>query len=93
MRRLLLRTEPFERFLKKRLKGQPQLRDSVADTLQALSNDAFDPTLKTHKLHGNLAGYWACNVSYEWRVIFEFVQHDGSEAILLHNFGTHDQVY
>ena len=30
---------------------------------------------------------------YDLRVLFEFTQHDGAEAILLLAIGTHDQVY
>ena len=55
--------------------------------------DAFQAALKTHKLKGELAGSWACSAGYDLRLIFEFVQHEGAEAILLQNIGTHDEVY
>lgn len=45
------------------------------------------------KLKGDLAGSWACSVGYDLRLIFEFVQHEGAEAILWLNIGTHDEVY
>ena len=49
--------------------------------------------LKTHKRKGELAGSWACSAGYDLRILFEFVQHEGAEAILLHTIGTHDEVY
>ena len=55
--------------------------------------DAFQAGLKTHKLKGELAGSWACSVGYDLRLIFDFVEHEGAEAILLQNVGTHDEVY
>jgi hypothetical protein len=54
---------------------------------------AFHPQLKTHKLKGKLAGPWASSAGYDLRVVFQFVQHKGAEAILLESLGTHDEVY
>jgi mRNA-degrading endonuclease YafQ of YafQ-DinJ toxin-antitoxin module len=62
-------------------------------TLNWLAEDAFDPTLKTHKLKGDMAGLWACSAGYDLRIIVEFVQHEGAEANLLLTIGTHDEVY
>jgi mRNA-degrading endonuclease YafQ of YafQ-DinJ toxin-antitoxin module len=58
-----------------------------------LAADAFDTKLKTHKLKGDLAGVWACSAGRDLRVLFEFVTHEGAEAILLLTVGTHDEVY
>jgi mRNA-degrading endonuclease YafQ of YafQ-DinJ toxin-antitoxin module len=66
---------------------------SLEATLEQLSADAMHPSLRTHKLRGPLAGCWACSASYDLRVVFEYVQHDEAEAILLLALGTHDQVY
>ena len=49
--------------------------------------------LRTHKLHGELVGSWACSAGYDLRVVFAFVEHDGAEAVLLQSVGTHDEVY
>ncbi len=61
--------------------------------LKLLAEDAFDPGLKTHKLKGELSGSWACSVGYDLRIVFNFVQHEGVEAIHLQTVGTHDEVY
>ena len=65
----------------------------VEASLQILAADAFDSRLKTHKLKGDLDGSWACSASRDLRILFEFVQHEGAEAILLLSMGTHDEVY
>jgi len=49
--------------------------------------------LKTHKLKGDLQGSWACSGGYDLRIVFEFVQYQGSEAILLESIGTHEEAY
>ncbi len=93
MRRHLIRSEAFVRAAKRLLKKHPQVAGAVQDALEMLAADSFHPQLKTHKLKGDLAGSWACSVGYDLRIVFDFVQHDGAEAILLKTVGTHDEVY
>ena len=69
------------------------LAEDLETTLVLLTEDAFDPRLKTHKLKGDLDGIWACSAGYDLRVLFEFVQQEEAEAILLLTMGTHDEVY
>jgi mRNA-degrading endonuclease YafQ of YafQ-DinJ toxin-antitoxin module len=82
-----------KRFLKKHPDAAAALRETLALLEADVEADAFDPRLRTHKLKGNLAGCWACSGGYDLRIVFEFVQHGGAEAILLLSIGTHDEVY
>lgn len=50
----------------------------------------FDSRLKTHQLSGRLEGLWAFSVSYDCRVVFEFLN---PEEVLLIDIGSHDEVY
>jgi len=93
VRRLLLRSPAFGRDLRKWLKSHPDTAAFLDSTLEQLSADATQPALRTHKLRGSLAGCWACSADYDLRIVFEYTQHDGAEAILLLALGTHDQVY
>lgn len=93
MKRLLIRSTAFVRAAKRLVKKQPHMAENLRSTLELLSEDAFQPKLKTHKLKGDLEGSLACSTDYDLRIIFEFVQHEGSEAILLQTVGTHDEVY
>jgi mRNA-degrading endonuclease YafQ of YafQ-DinJ toxin-antitoxin module len=61
--------------------------------LELLASDCFHPRLKTHKLKGDLAGAWACSAGYDLRIVFKFVEYEGSEGILLLTLGTHEEVY
>lgn len=93
MKRELLQSAAFIRAARRFLKKHPQAVDNVEATLTLLSDDAFDPRLKSHRLKGDLDGVWACSAGYDLRVLFELVQHEGAEAILLLTIGTHDEVY
>jgi mRNA-degrading endonuclease YafQ of YafQ-DinJ toxin-antitoxin module len=75
------------------VKKRPAVAQDLQQALELLAEDAFDPRLKTHKLRGDLEGSWACSAGYDLRILFEFVQHEGAEAISLQTIGTHDEVY
>ena len=93
MRRVLLRSPAFARDLRAWLKSRSGVSTSLEATLEQLSADASHPSLRTHKLRGALSGCWACSAGYDLRIVFEYVQHEGAEAILLLALGTHDEVY
>jgi len=61
--------------------------------LTLLVEDAFHPSLKTHKLKGEFVGCWACSAGDDLRILFEFIEHEGLKAISLIAMGTHDEVY
>ena len=93
MIRVLLQSAAFVKAARRLVKKHPEIGQTLEATLAALMEDAFQAGLKTHKLKGELAGSWACSAGYDLRLIFEFVEHEGAEAILLQNVGTHDEVY
>lgn len=93
MRRILLRSPAFGRDLRKWLKVHADTAVSIEATLEQLSADAAHPSLRIHKLRGSFAGCWACSAGYDLRIVFEYTQHQGQEAILLLALGTHDEVY
>lgn len=93
VKRVLLPSPAFVRSARKFARKHPQAGRELGPLLELLSEDAFHPQLKTHKLKGKLAGSWACSGGYDLRVVFQFVKHAGQEAILLEAVGSHDEVY
>jgi addiction module RelE/StbE family toxin len=92
--RTLIWTNTFLRALRKVTKRQQQRRQEIETALRLLTADPFAPQLETHKLKGKLSGSWACSVSRDLRIIFDFVKDkEGKDAILLLEIGTHDEVY
>jgi mRNA interferase YafQ len=51
-------------------KKNPQLKNQIVNVLRLLADDPFTPSLKSHKLTGNLAGFWSCSFAYDCRIIF-----------------------
>jgi mRNA interferase YafQ len=91
----LVWTPSFIRAFKRLIRQNPQLRNSVENTLEKLANDPFQASLRSHKLKGDLAQRWSCSIDYSNRIIFRFVINTDSqeEEILLLTLGSHDQVY
>jgi mRNA interferase YafQ len=85
----------FTRSFKKITKRNSQLKKQITEVLILLAEDPFTPSLKSHKLTGNLDGLWSCSVAYDCRIVFEFSEEDDvlEIFILLVNVGTHDKVY
>jgi mRNA-degrading endonuclease YafQ of YafQ-DinJ toxin-antitoxin module len=90
---VLLRSGAFVRAARKFVKKNPQLASGIEASLRHLQLDPHHPSLKTHKLKGELAESWACSAGYDLRIVFQFVRHQGQAAILLQTLGTHDEVY
>ncbi|MBI4753193.1 type II toxin-antitoxin system YafQ family toxin [Candidatus Desantisbacteria bacterium] len=93
MKKLLLRSNTFIRAARRTVQKYPHIAKDIQSTLELLTENMFNPLLKTHKLKGNLEDSWACSISYELRIIFKFVQYEEAEAILLETIGTHEEVY
>jgi mRNA interferase YafQ len=85
----------FNRSFRKIVKKNPQLKDQITKVLKLLADDPFTPSLKSHKLGGDLAGLWSCSVAYDCRIIFNFSEDEEllEMVILLVDIGSHDEVY
>jgi addiction module RelE/StbE family toxin len=82
--------EPFLRILKKWKKKHPHLISKFENKLTLFCSKPFHPSLKTHRLSGNLKEYFALSITYEYWLVFKFIS---EEKVLLVDIGTHDEVY
>ena len=57
--------------------------------IRRFARDPHDQLLRTHKLKGDLAGYWSFSVDSDLR---DIVRWEG-EVVYLVNLGSHDEVY
>ncbi|MFN6481218.1 type II toxin-antitoxin system YafQ family toxin [Nostoc sp. DedQUE07] len=85
----------FKRSFRKITKKNPQLKNQIVNVLRLLADDPFTPSLKSHKLTGNLVGLWSCSVAYDCRIIFNLSEDEKllEMIILLIDIGSHDEVY
>jgi len=72
--RTLIWGKTFAKAFKRTIKKHPTLKDDVEKTLRVLEKDPFNPQLETHKLKGKLSGTWACSVSFDLRIVFDFIK-------------------
>ena len=64
----------------------PNRIQDIIDRKDALFREIpFHPSLRTHKLHGPLAGLWSFRITREYRVLFEFIR----GGAIFHDVGTH----
>jgi addiction module RelE/StbE family toxin len=91
----LVWSNTFVRALKRLVRTRPDIQKKVERTLQVLAEDSFHPSLRSHKLKGDLEGVWARSVDFDNRILFEFVRNQvtGEEEIFLLTVGSHDEVY
>ena len=93
--RTLQTTPYFERAYKKYVGKERKRRNCIAETLAALVANPWNPSLGSHKLKGSLKGAVSCSCGSDCRIIFtiEPGTKPTTERIILHNIGTHDEVY
>jgi addiction module RelE/StbE family toxin len=80
----------FKRAYKKKIKNNDRLKKKFWSSLNAFSENPFDPGLRTHKLTGKLKGLWAFSCSSDCRVIFKFIE---KGEVLLIDIGSHAEVF
>jgi addiction module RelE/StbE family toxin len=91
--RSILISSSFKGAYKSYTGKHPELIPVIKETLEKLSQDPQQPSLETHKLKGKMKGSLACSVAYDLRIVFEFVENQPEDDILLIDIGTHDEVY
>ena len=63
------------------------IRENFSVKITLFIKDPFNPSLKTHKLKGNLGSYYAFHLREGYRVLFEF---QDTNNVLMVNIGSHD---
>ena len=76
-------------FIRRARKLKPPRDALLRAALRRFATDPQDPLLRTHKLKGDLADYWAFSVDDDLRVLFRW---DGDVCFLV-SLGSHDELY
>lgn len=74
------------RFEKRYSKLPAHIRTQAKEQETIFRENPFQPSLKTHKLHGQEKDAWAFSVNYEYRIKFVFL---GDAEVLFLDIGTH----
>ncbi|MBF0344554.1 MAG: type II toxin-antitoxin system mRNA interferase toxin, RelE/StbE family [Nitrospirae bacterium] len=81
--------KPFVRQASKITKNSQPLATKLSKILETLRENPFTPSLKTHKLSGNLCDRYACSLTEDIRITFTL----SGDTLHLLNIGSHDEVY
>ena len=84
-----MRVVASSHFLRRARKLTPPRDELLRAALRRFEANPQDPLLRTHKLKGDLADYWAFSVDDDVRVLFRW---DG-DVCFLAALGTHDEIY
>ena len=84
-------TDTYKKRVKKFLKKHPDMVGRYAKALAILEVDPFHPSLRLHKLKGNLNEYYSVSINMEYRVVINFLVIDNE--IIPIDIGSHDDVY
>ena len=84
-------TDEFDKKIKKFLKKHSDLYPKVVKTMTLLSDNPFHPSLRLHKLKGNLCEYHSVSIDMSYRIVIEFIIKD--EKIIPLDIGSHEEVY
>lgn len=87
----LIYTSSYEKRAKKFIKKHPELKSQYKKTLQLLEINPTHPSLKLHKLSGNLSDLHSVSINISYRITLEFII--DNEEIVLVNVGSHKDVY
>ena len=87
----LLETKSYIKKIKKFLKKHPNLFKKYEKTISILEQNPFHPSLRLHKLQGDLKEFYSVSIDLEYRIIIDFIIID--KQIFLIDIGSHDEVY
>jgi len=84
-------TDEFDKKIKKFLKKHLALHPKVVKTFKLLESNPFHPSLRLHKLKGNLQEYQSVSIDMSYRIVIEFIIKDNQ--IIPIDIGNHEEVY
>lgn len=74
------------KFAREYKKSSVEIQDLADEKIEIFKENQFSPKLKTHKLHGSLANYYAFSVTLKIRIIFRYGE---KGEVYLHSIGDH----
>jgi addiction module RelE/StbE family toxin len=87
----LIETKTYIKKLKKFLKKHPDMFKKYEKTIYLLESNPYHPSLRLHKLKGDLNEFYSVSIDMNYRIIIDFVIIE--DKIFLIDIGEHDEVY
>ncbi|MCK4979771.1 MAG: plasmid stabilization protein [Candidatus Delongbacteria bacterium] len=87
----IIYTKPYIRKAVKFLKKHPDLKGQYEKTFKLLKINPYHPSLRLHKLTGNISKFYSVSINITYRITIEFLIKD--DKIIPISIGTHKEVY
>jgi len=87
----LIETKRYHKKLIKFFKKHPTLLNKYEKTIMLLGTNPSHPSLRLHKLKGELKEFYSVSIDMDYRIIIDFIIID--KKIYLIDIGNHDEVY
>ena len=84
-------TSPFRKRSKRFKRRHPEVVKQYKKTLQILELNPFHPSLRLHRLKGELKDLHSVSINLQYRITLRFVIKD--DLIIPVDIGSHDKVY
>ena len=84
-------TQKYTKISKKFFKKHSNLKSKYDKIIKILKTNPYHPSLRLHKLQGELKSYYSISLDLEYRIILDFIIIDNQ--IYLLDIGSHDEVY
>ncbi len=87
----ILYTESYLKRAEKFFKRHPEIITQYEKTLKLLELNPAHPSLRLHKLHGNLSELYSVSINISYRICIDFIIDE--DRIIPVDIGTHDELY
>jgi len=84
-------TKSYEKRVIKFLKKHKDIYPQYKKTIEMLEENPYHPSLRLHKLKGELSKFFSVSINMKYRIIIDFIIID--DVIILIDIGSHDEVY
>ena len=84
-------TDVYKKRLKKFLIKHPDMFGRYEKAMIILEIDPHHPSLRLHKLQGNLHEYFSVSINMKYRIVIDFIMKEGQ--IIPIDIGNHGEVY
>jgi addiction module RelE/StbE family toxin len=87
----IIYTESYLKRAKKFFKKHPECIKQYGKVLKLLEENPGHPSLRLHKLSGNLSDMYSVSINISYRICIEFLIEN--DKIIPVDIGSHDEVY
>ena len=80
----------LKKFIRQYKKLPIDIKNLAEEKEKIFRKNLNDPSLKTHKLHGDLKGFYSFSLNNKNRIVFDF---DKNKNVRFYSIGNHDIYY